>query len=269
MPLSRPTQENLLRTDPVPAALGQLNGANAPMRVSVLIPVMDETESLRETIRVLFAENMPWIHEVLIVVCKRTSPAALEVCNHLQAAHPALIQVRFQNKPYLGGAMQDGFDWVTGTHVLMMSSDLETDPYSAKNLIQKATEGYDVVATTRWTTPGAFQGYDPLKRVLNWWFQKFFSALYGVRLTDMTFGYRIFRTPLVKSIAWEETRHPFMLESIVKPLRLGATVCEIPTTWKARVEGESHNSFWRNFEYFRPGIKVRFSGKALLLKHSL
>jgi hypothetical protein len=106
-----------------------------------------------------------------------------------------------------------------------------------------------------------------LKRILNWWFQQFFSFLYGVHLTDMTFGYRIFKTPLVKSIAWEEVRHPFLLETIIKPLRLGASVCEIPTTWKARIEGESHNSFWRNFVYFRPGIKVRFARKALLLRN--
>jgi glycosyltransferase involved in cell wall biosynthesis len=267
LPSSKPILTPQVHADPVPAALGQLNCANAPLRVSVLIPVMDETVSLRETIKIVFDENGPWIHEVLILVCKRTSPEALEVCNEMQAAYPACIQIRFQTKPFLGGAMQDGFDWATGTHVLMMASDLETDPYSAKDLIQKATEGYDVVTATRWTTPDAFHGYDPLKRILNWWFQQFFSLLYGVHLTDMTFGYRIFKTPLVKSIAWEEVRHPFLLETIIKPLRLGASVCEIPTTWKARIEGESHNSFWRNFVYFRPGLKVRFARKALLLRN--
>lgn len=238
-------------------------------RVSVLIPVMDETVSLRETLRILLEETAPSLQEILIIVCKRTSPAALAVCEELKAAHPDLVQVRFQNKKFLGGAMQDGFEWATGSHILMMSSDLETHPATAKNLIAKAREGYDLVTATRWTTPGAFQGYDPLKRILNWWFQKFFSALYRVQLTDMTFGYRIFKSELVKQIAWVELRHPFMLETLVKPLRLGASIAEIPTTWTARIEGESHNSFWRNFLYFRPGLIARFCDRQSLLRTTL
>jgi glycosyltransferase involved in cell wall biosynthesis len=236
------------------------------MRVSVLIPVMDETYSLRQTVDIVLAENAESVHEILIVVCGRTSPEALAVCREIEEAHPGLVQVRWQEREFLGGAMQDGFDWAAGTHVLMMASDLETDPARARDLIRVAGEGYDVVTATRWTAPGAFSGYDPLKRVLNWWFQKFFSLLYGVHLTDMTFGYRIFKADLVKSIAWEELRHPFMLETMVKPLRLGARVVEIPTTWKSRVEGESHNTFWRNFVYFRPGLKARFCKRSRLTR---
>jgi glycosyltransferase involved in cell wall biosynthesis len=234
-------------TEAVPSLRTAAPGA---MRVSVLIPVMDETYSLRQTVDIVLAENAESVHEILIVVCGRTSPEALAVCREIEDAHPGLVQVRWQERKFLGGAMQDGFDWATGTHVLMMSSDLETDPAHARDLIQKAAEGYDVVTATR----------------LNWWFQKFFSLLYGVHLTDMTFGYRIFKADLVKSIAWEELRHPFMLETMVKPLRLGARVVEIPTTWKARVEGESHNSFWRNFVYFRPGLKARFCKRSRLTR---
>lgn len=236
------------------------------MKVSVVVPVMDETVSLRETIRTVVDENAATVHQILIVVCKYTSAEALTVCRELEQQYPALIEIREQRRPFLGGAMQDAFEWATGTHVLMMSSDLETYPATAKDLIRKAGEGYDIVTATRWTTPGAFKGYDPLKRVLNWWFQKFFSLLYGVRLTDLTFGYRIFKSEWVKKIAWEELRHPFMLETVVKPLRLGARIAEIPTTWTARIEGESHNTFWRNFLYFRPGLKVRFAKRELLLK---
>jgi glycosyltransferase involved in cell wall biosynthesis len=248
------------------AELSRTSQPPAAMRVSVLIPVMDETCSLRETVRIVLAENAASVHEILIVVCVRTSPDALQVCRELEAAHPGLVRVRCQARPFLGGAMQDGFEWATGTHVLMMASDLETDPASARDLIRTAEQGYDVVTASRWTTPGAFRGYDPLKRVLNWWFQKFFSLLYGVHLTDLTFGYRVFKADLVKSIVWEEFRHPFLLETMVKPLRLGARVVEIPTTWKARIEGESHNTFWRNFVYFRPGLKARFCKRSRLRK---
>jgi hypothetical protein len=56
------------------------------------------------------------------------------------------------------------------------------------------------------------------------------------------------------------------LETLLKPLRLGVPVIEIPSVWKARTEGESHNSFFRNFTYFRTGLKTRFAGREAILK---
>jgi hypothetical protein len=52
----------------------------------------------------------------------------------------------------------------------------------------------------------------------------------------------------------------------VKPLRLGVRAVEVPTSWKARIEGESVNPFMRNFEYFRPGFKTRFMNRDDILK---
>jgi hypothetical protein len=65
------------------------------------------------------------------------------------------------------------------------------------------------------------------------------------------------RSDLVKNIRWEELRHPFLLETILKPLRLGASVTEIPAVWSQRVEGVSHNAFWMNFLYFRIALRTR------------
>jgi hypothetical protein len=93
-----------------------------------------------------------------------------------------------------------------------------------------------------------------------------FSLLYWTPLTDMTFGYRCAPTKLFQSIAWEELKHPFFIETLVKPLRLGVRVHEIPTVWKAREEGESQNSFWETFKYFRPAWKTRFMAKSKILK---
>ena len=59
---------------------------------------------------------------------------------------------------------------------------------------------------------------------------------------------------------------PVLFETIIKPLRLGTQVIEIPTKWEARKEGESQNTFMRNFEYFRIGIKGLFYSKKKILK---
>lgn len=180
---------------------------------------------------------------------------------------PDKIVVHTQKLPFLGGAVREAFDLCHGTHVIMMASDLETDPNLVQKLIEEEKKNPEMIVTaTRWRKGGDFQGYNPLKLVFNYLFQKFFSLLYGVNLSDMTYGYRIFPTSLVQSIQWEELRHPFLFETILKPLRLGVQVKEIPGVWSARKEGQSQNTFLRNFEYFPIGLKVRFTKKSNLLK---
>ncbi len=230
----------------------------ASIRVSVIMPVMDETTSLRETVRVVMEENASDIHEIICIVSKFSTPPALAVCEELAAAYPGICVVRQQAKPYLGGALQDAFAWSTGTHVLLMASDLETDPRTARPMIDKAREGWDIVATTRWRGSGGFEGYNPLKFVLNKIFQKVVGGMFETSLTDLTFGYRIWKTETLRGHDWKELRHPFLLECLLRPLQRGASSTEIPVFWKARVEGESHNPFWRNFLYFRIAFALRF-----------
>ena len=152
----------------------------------------------------------------------------------------------------------------------MMASDLETNPKDVLPMIAESIKHPSAIVTaSRWREGGSFHGYSKVKLVCNWLFQKFFSMLFGTRLSDMTYAFRLFPTKLIQSIQWEELRHPFLFETLVKPLRLGVPVIEIPSVWKARTEGESQNTFFRNFVYFRTGLKTRCSSRRAILKPAL
>ena len=214
---------------------------------------MTETASLRQTVDIILNENGSDICTILIVVCDRTKPESIAVARELANEH-SVVQVCSQTLPFLGGAIREGFERASGSHVIMMASDLETDPHDVKRLISEAKANPSAIITaSRWREGGGFQGYAPMKFVANRLFQLCFSALYFTRLSDLTYGYRLFPMALVKAIDWQELRHPFLFETIIKPLRLGVPVIEIPSTWRAREEGESQNTFLRNFEYFRTG----------------
>ena len=234
---------------------------------TVILPVMNETVSLEETVKVVLRDARHDIAELLIVVCSRTTPDSMAVINRLQQELGSLVIVHHQTLPYLGGALREGFARARGSHVIIMASDLETDPNDVAGLIAEARETPSaVVGTSRWLRGGQFHGYSPVKLVCNWIFQHFFSLLYCTSLTDMTYGYRILPTRLVQAIRWEELRHPFNLETAVKPLRLGVPVREIPTVWRCRIEGESQNPFLRNLAYFRIGLKTRFASRKSILQ---
>lgn len=234
--------------------------------VTIILPVMNETTSLQQTVDIILSEASADIKEILVVVCKYTTPEALAAIERLRSQLGNLLVVHEQRLPFLGGALREAFSLARGTHLILMASDLETDPHLVKTLIaeeKKAPSG--IVTASRWISGGSFDGYSTLKLLLNWIFQRFFSALYDTHLTDMTYAYRIMPTRLVQSIRWEELRHPFLFETMIKPLRLGIRVTEVPAVWRARVEGESQNSFFRNFLYFRIGVKTRLSSRKSLL----
>jgi hypothetical protein len=236
---------------------------------SIILPLMTETESLRQSVGIILAEARAEVSQILIIVCDRTRPESLAVARGLAQTHPDLIEVHSQRLPFLGGAIREGFERSTGSHVIMMASDLETDPHDVKCLITESkAHPRAIITASRWREGGGFSGYAPVKFLANRIFQLIFSTLYASKLSDLTFGYRLFPVALAKAIKWEELRHPFLLETIVKPLRLGVPVVEISSRWRAREEGESQNTFMRNFTYFGIGLRVRFMRAQQILRAS-
>lgn len=235
---------------------------------TIILPVVNETYSLVDTVDSILTTSKPDVRELLVVVCDKTTPESMTTIESLRARLGDLVVVHRQKLKFLGGAMREAFDLARGTHTIMMASDLETDPVLVPRLVAEARAHPDAIITvTRWHSQGGFENYSALKLVANWIFQKLFSALYWTQLTDMTYAYRIFPTQLLQAIEWEELRHPLLFETVVKPLRLGAQVIEIPGIWRARTEGESQNTFARNFEYFRIGLRVRFAATHRLLRN--
>jgi len=236
--------------------------------VTIILPVINETFSLRQTIEILEAENGDVIKEYIIVVSpQKTIPASIEVCNCLLEGMPDKVVVLRQQRPFLGGACMDAFDKATGSHLIMMASDLETDPRQVKNMIALARKYPDrIVLNSRWIREGRFIGYNKAKLVMNFFFQTFFAILFNFACTDFTYAFRVCPTALMQAINWEELKHPFLLESLVKPLRLKVQTVEIPAVWRPRREGESQNTFLGNFPYLAVGIRVRFMFPARILK---
>ena len=240
---------------------------------TIILPAMNETFSFEQTVDVIVEEcDRADICEFIAVVCDRTSKECLASIEKSKEKCQGLgyeFTVLWQTRPFAGGAIQDAIDIAKGSHLVMMSTDLETDPHVVSNLISVEKQyPEDITTASRWLSKGNFTGYDKKKEVLNYWFQKIFSLYYGVNLTDMTYAFRIFPTKLMQKIAWEELKHPFYLETALKPVLLGIKFHEIPAKWVARQEGESQNTFLQTFAYIKPALKFRFYSKKKIVKEN-
>ncbi len=238
--------------------------------VTILLPAMDETYSLAETVDTIVRTCSRFdLAEFVLLLCDRTTEETRRTAEKLvdRYAGRIPIYIHYQTLPFVGGAIREGINLAKGSHVVMMSSDLETDPNVIRKFIRGAKKYPDrIITATRWRRGGGFQKYNRVKLVCNLIFERSIGIFYGTGLSDLTYAYRIFPTALMQSIAWEELKHPFFLETALKPLRLGVKFVETPAHWTARTEGKSQNGFFDNFKYFRTAFHNRFLKSEDILK---
>ena len=226
--------------------------------ITVILPIIDETFSINKTVSVLLKNNNSEIKKITFILHKKkTKNMSKIICKKFVSKDKKKFKILYQKKKFLGGAMQDAFKNVNTSHCLMMSSDLETNPYSVKKMIKYSKKNPDkIITASRWLKKNQFKDYGILKVFANYIFQNTFSFLYGVKCTDMTFGFRIFPTYIVKKIKWEMFNHSFLFETIIKPIKLGVKVIEIESSWKKRKEGKTNNVFANYFWYIYIGLRV-------------
>lgn len=219
------------------------------MKVSVIVTVYSETDLLVESVKQIQAALCEWAYEILIVVHPKSSAECLSLCAELAKQDGVRIIMQGPRNG-IGWAYREAIPHVTGTHALIMSSDLETDPADARTLVQVAEQtGVDIVCASRWLPGGGFSGYNRLKFVLNFAYNLLFRTLYQTTIHDITFGYKLVRSEVLRRVNWKYGTHEFCAELLLKPLRLGYTAAEVPTRWIKRQEGESKMTFVRNFRF--------------------
>lgn len=249
-------------SDPIPST-PEFSG------VTLILPVVTETDSLDETVRIVRENSDDDIAEVVVVVCERTTDDSLVRCKALDGQFGHRLRIHHQGLPFLGGAIREAFEIATASHVVMMSTDLETDPSLVPVMIETARKWPNAIITaSRWAPGGGFSGYGKLRVALNWLFQRLTRLMYGTNLSDATFGYRLFPTAIVKAIDWRGLRHEFLLETFLKPLRLGVQIIEVPTRWRPRPEGQSQNSLPTQTRYIRTLLDNRFRPRSRFLRTS-
>ncbi len=239
--------------------------------VSVVIPTLRETEEFLKTVNVILDNcNKNDLKEFIIVVCKATTEEALKYVEkgaEIAANAGVAYQVLYQKRPFLGGALMDGFDAATGSHVAIETADLNTAPENLGKMIGLAKQHpNDVISCSRWLKGSAFENYSPIKKAWNYCSQKFLQLLYFTKVTDFTWGTHLAPTSLYQSIRFTEMRHPIAVEEVVIPLRLGIKFHEIPGTCHVNENDVSVQPLWANLLYLRPAFKWRFASKKSMLR---
>ncbi len=237
----------------------------ADYRISVVLPVFSETDTVRLIADWLRDHLGGRLLEIIIVISPRSSAESRAVCDSLAVEDERIQVVVQQQNPGVGHAFREGYARVRGNVVLSMDSDNEMELAAIPRMLDKLAEGnYGLVVGARWLPGGGFVGYSRFKRWLNWGFQQLFRWLSWTALHDLTYGFKVLRAEVVHGIAWESALHEIGCETTLKPVRLGVSVAEVPSTWTARTQGRSTNNFWRNFRYVAMAGRILVRGVPLV-----
>jgi len=209
-----------------------MNGDQHAPRVSVVIPLYNEAESLPELHSQLFDvfRKTGWSYE-LIFVDDGSRDESLDVLTRLQAKDPCVRVISFRRNFGKSAALATGFRAVRGTFVITMDADLQDDPAEIPALIGKLEEGFDLVSGWKKTR------HDPISKTVP---SKFFnyttSVLSGVRLHDFNCGLKAYRYDVVKELPVYGELHRFLP---VLAFKLGYRITELPVLHHARKYGKT------------------------------
>jgi len=206
-------------------------------KVSIVIPVYNETESLEElytqitdNLSVCIKDGLLTEYELLFVD-DGSSDNSCTMIKKLRKKDDNVRFILFRKNFGKSIALQTAFHNVTGDIIITMDADLQDDPVELKNFLLKIDEGYDMVVG--WKT----KRLDPMeKRLPSKLFNKVTAYMSGINLHDFDCGYKAFRREVVESINIYGELHRYIP---ILAYRYGFKITEIPVHHNKRKHGKS------------------------------
>lgn len=234
--------------------------------LGVIVLAFNEVNSLKSCVFDILSTFNEIEGELVISTSRAATPECLQVVSELKAIKPQ-IKVHFQTRPFVAAAVMEAVHKLDTDFVIYMSADGETPASLIPLLYQTIDEkNHDIVSASRWINKGSFQNYGTIKTILSWSAQKLCRIIYGSNLTEFTYGFRIYRRSFLSKCVFKESKHPFFVESLLVPLRVGARISEVPSKWSPRIEGKSVATLFTWLSYLRPIFKTRITPKNELLQ---
>lgn len=210
------------------------------MKLSVIIPVYNEEETIQEILKQVRAVGLAY---EIIIVDDGSTDRTRELLK-AEENQPGTIVIYHDRNQGKGAAVRTGFDRATGEILLIQDADLEYDPRDYPVLLRPIEEGrVKVVYGSR------FLG--PRKAMLFWHMlgnkalTLLTNVLYNTILSDMETCYKVFKADAIKGIPLRSRRFEFEPEITAKVLKRGHRIFEVPISYYGREYTEGKKITWR------------------------
>jgi dolichol-phosphate mannosyltransferase len=214
------------------------------VKTLIIVPTYNERENVVALLERIFA-FVPGAH--VLIVDDNSPDGTGAIADQSAAEDPRVHVMHREGKQGLGSAYVAGFRYALDRDyeaVFEMDADFSHNPESLPVFLGEL-ENADLVLGSRYLNGVTVVNW-PLKRlILSYSANVYSRVLTGMRVKDLTGGFKCFRRRVLESIDWSRVRsdgYAFQIEITFKAWRKGFRIREIPIMFVDRKAGESKMS---------------------------
>jgi glycosyltransferase involved in cell wall biosynthesis len=214
------------------------------MKLSIIIPVYNEEQTIGEIVNRVLAVDLGPIEKEVIVSNDGSSDGTRRAIDTSEWAGDTRVKTYHgQINLGKGAAVRLGLHEATGDVLLIQDADLELDPEEYNGLLAPILAGTsDVVYGSRFLNPT--HRISLRARLANRGLTWLTNLLFGARLTDMETAYKVFRREAIRGIRLRCVGFDFEPEITARLLRAGRRVVEVPIGYHPRRVEEGKKIRW-------------------------
>jgi dolichol-phosphate mannosyltransferase len=173
-----------------------------------------------------------------------------QLAEELAAEHDWVAVLHRTEKAGIGPAYLAGFRHALGAgagYLMEMDSDFSHDPADLARLLAAVYDGADLALGSRYVPGGGVRNWGLLRRVISEGGSTYARIVLGLKVKDLTGGFKCFRREVLETIHFESVRsrgYAFQVELTYRAVQAGFRVVEVPIVFRDRERGQSKMS-WR------------------------
>jgi dolichol-phosphate mannosyltransferase len=210
---------------------------------TICLPTYNERENLEAMLRALAPLDVN-----VLVVDDNSPDGTGEIADRLAAELDFVSVLHRERKEGLGPAYLAGFRRALADGaelVLEMDCDFSHNPADVPRLIDACRQGADLALGSRYVPGGGTENWGLGRRIVSWGGSFYARVLLGVRVRDLTGGFKCYRRRVLETIdldAVHSKGYAFQIEGTYRTIRKGFRVVEVPIRFSDRTEGTSKMS---------------------------
>lgn len=215
------------------------------MKISIVIPVYNEFQNIREVLERVIAAPLPsGCSKEIIVVDDGSMDGTSQFLEQYPSGANLIVHHSILNLGK-GSAIRIGITKATGEVILVQDGDLEYNPDEYTSILQPIVDGRSAVVYG-----SRFQGRPQGMKLANWVANKALTltsnVLFDARITDEATAYKAFRSDVLNSVNLTCRRFEFCPEVTAKLRRAGHRIDEVPISYNARGLTEGKKIRWHD-----------------------
>ncbi len=239
------------------------------LRLTVVMPTYNEADNLPTMAATLLALPVPNLQ--LLIVDDNSPDGTGQVADDLArqynqpdaSGRPRLVVIHRKGKGGLGTAYVAGMQQALGAgadYIIQMDADFSHSPAYIPQMVGVMLATHtDVVIGSRYVPGGTLdEGWSWWRRLLSWWANFYVRMILGLRVRDMTAGFKLWKRQALIDIGLGEIRsngYSFQVEMAYLCEKFGYRLIEIPIHFEDRRIGQSKldvpvkiESAWRTWQ---------------------